>query len=252
MLPLYFKHSKFPSFVRQLNMYDFHKTRVKSVEKEFTHQYFRKGDPELLRHIKRKTVSEESQEGHTSKLKTLTNRFNELQSHCKNLEKIAELSIPIKKLKTDISKEESGLLFQGITAFIDSSHEDSQLKTIMNKVTESYIEALRNLKRDFDNGCLQGPDAYKLAGEPVLKHEASAECVLGKRTISCGACNTDSSMQYLICCHDNTNSQTATRSHASEEFEDSLFDFNACSELASVCGSEHTNYQEFELGEILD
>lgn len=233
-------------------MYDFHKTRVKSVEKEFTHQYFKKGDPELLRHIKRKTVSEEAQEGHTSKLKTLTNRFNELQTHCKNLEKIAELSIPIKKLKTDLSKEESSLLFQGMTAFIEGSEEDSALRAAMNKVTESYIETLRSLKQDFENGCLQAADAYKLAAEPLSKQEAAPECLLGKRASNCDSCNTDSSMQYLICCHDNTHSQTATRSHASDEFEDSLFDFNACSELASVCGSEHTNYQEFELGEILD
>lgn len=234
-------------------MYDFHKTRVKSIEKEFTHQYFRKGDPELLRHIKRKTVSEEGHEGHSSKLKTLTNRYNELQSHCKNLEKIAELSIPIKKLKTDLPKADSGLLFQAMTAYMDSSEDQTGLKSVMNKVTESYIDMLRSLKRDFENGTLQTAEAYTLPEDAKTNAEEPLNgCMLGKRVSTCDSCNTDSSMQYLICCHEGTNSQTATRSHVSDEFEDSLFDFNGCSEAASVCGSDNTNYQEFELGEILD
>lgn len=144
-MPAHFKHNKLQSFVRQLNMYDFHKMRTRETFKEFKHEYLRRDRPEYLKYIKRKTGGEEP--GSTqNKTDTLIQKCKELEEKCKTFEALARLSIPIKRMRL-IDNVDSNILFDGIMSFLEQKNNDKHDETsLVKKATVEYIQRLKEIK----------------------------------------------------------------------------------------------------------
>ncbi len=159
ILPKYFKTKNYSSFVRQLNLYNFHKIKNQDGLIEFGHEQFRQGAVENLQFIVRK-INHDSDLGRhkVRNQKPMTFEYNRLLGIIRNLEN----SLRSANIKNDAITQENERLVRQLEAKQQKFERNTRiLLYIIFLLTTNYTPMVnQQLQRIFAN--------YETSVDPAL------------------------------------------------------------------------------------
>ena len=135
ILPLYFKHKNFASFNRQLNMYDFHKTKEDLLE--FSHPLFQKNNESLLKDIHRKTAENPIFKETTLELGVRLKKFQTQQN-------IMEEMLDELEKQYDKIVEQNQIL---ISELMQSKQREKRIEMYIMKIEDKVRDEKRKVSR---------------------------------------------------------------------------------------------------------